>query len=546
MQVIYTENISKDYNGIFLAKDNYRTGHVQPWDDFDYKVKFKIYYKKNNQDNEQLLGFIRVLKSDNKNTFEYFKKFGTKLDEENYDVSNLLDDSMVSLPLEVNFYKKIKVLFESDEDAINDFLSSIRDASYFIEEEEIFSKFGGYSSSLMREGSTSEAIIKKGYQISIGRSLNNSNFNVSIELDESKFDNLILDFDIEREYGERNINLLIGRNGSGKTYIIDRLIKTILGMDVRKIEYPYFNKVVVSAFSPFESFLTVGELSEFYKLKNTIGTQKRKIKNKRIPVNKYSYIGFRNENNYFDKDYPKKRSVDAILSIINYDEENLWWGEINKRELLKDTLRLSIDFDDIVVVNTKGEYISIDDIYNIDANHLDKNKGLFFRKNMDIIALSSGQEIYSYLIPTLISEIESETLLLVDEPELYLHPGLELGLMKMLKKLLKAFKSFAVIATHSSIITREVDREAVKILKREENYTTITLPSIQTYGADIESIISEVFEDNLESKIYEDVIDELIQDNTDMTVKEVNEEFGDAGLIYFISKSSDEEIEFED
>ncbi|HFF5287517.1 TPA: AAA family ATPase, partial [Acinetobacter baumannii] len=278
----------------------------------------------------------------------------------------------------------------------------------------------------------------------------------------------------------------------------------------------------------------------------TIGTQKRKIKNKRIPVNKYSYIGFRNENNYFDKDYPKKRSVDAILSIINYDEENLWWGEINKRELLKDTLSLSIDFDDIVVVNTKGEYISIDDVYNIDSNHLDKNKGLFFRKNMDIIALSSGQEIYSYLIPTLISEIESETLLLVDEPELYLHPGLELGLMKMLKKLLKAFKSFAVIATHSSIITREVDRDAVKILKREENYTTITLPSIQTYGADIESIISEVFEDNLESKIYEDVIDELIQDNTDVTVKKVNEEFGDAGLIYFISKSSDETIEFED
>ncbi|MDC4563751.1 hypothetical protein NQ786_18700, partial [Acinetobacter baumannii] len=223
---------------------------------------------------------IRVLKSDNKNTFEYFKKFGTKLDEENYDVSNLLDDSMVSLPLEVNFYKKIKVLFESDEDAINDFLSSIRDASYFIEEEKTFSKFGGYSSSLMREGSASEAIIKKGYQISIGRSLNNSNFNVSIELDESKFDNLILDFDIEREYGERNINLLIGRNGSGKTYIIDRLIKTILGMDVKKIDYPYFNKVVVSAFSPFESFLTIGELSEFYKLKNTIGTQKRKIKNK--------------------------------------------------------------------------------------------------------------------------------------------------------------------------------------------------------------------------------------------------------------------------
>lgn len=171
--------------------------------------------------------------------------------------------------------------------------------------------------------------------------------------------------------------------------------------------------------------------------------------------------------------------------------------------------------------------------------------GVFFSKNNNIIALSSGQEIYSYLIPTLISEIESETLLLVDEPELYLHPGLELGLLKMLKKLLKAFKSFAVIATHSSIITREVDREAVKILKRQGDYTTITLPSIQTYGSDIESIISEVFEDDLESKIYEKVIDELIDENTELGVEELNQEFGDAGLIYFISKNSDENIEFE-
>lgn len=295
MKVIYTEEISTNYSGIFLAKDNYRTGHNQPWDDFDYKVKFKIYYKSDKQDGEQLLGFVRVLKSGNKNTFEYFKKQGTKLDEENYDVSDLLDESMISLPLEVNFYKKIRVLLDSDEDKINDFLSSIRDASYFIEEEKDFSKFGGYSSSLMREGSASEAIIKKGYQLSIGRSLDNLKFNVTIELDENKFDNLILDFDIEREYGERNINLLIGRNGSGKTYIIDQLIRTILGIESKKIDYPYFNKVLVSAFSPFENFLTANEIGELYKLKNTNGTPKRSTRNKRIPVNKYNYIGFRNE-----------------------------------------------------------------------------------------------------------------------------------------------------------------------------------------------------------------------------------------------------------
>ncbi|KAA8953409.1 AAA family ATPase [Acinetobacter baumannii] len=547
MQIIYTEDISNNYSGIFLAKDNYDTWYPHPWDDFDYKVKFKIFYKKNEQEDEQFLGFIRILKKDIKNTFEYFKKFGTKLDEKNYDVSVLLDESIISLPLEVNFYKKIKVLFNSDENKINEFLSSIRDASYFIDDEEEFSKFNGYYDSLMREGSTSEAILKKGYQISIGRSLNNSRFKVNIELDESKFDNIILNFDIERDYGRRNINLLIGKNGSGKTYIIDQLIKTILGVDSRKIDYPYFNKVVVSAFSPFESFLTVGDLEEAYKLKNNNGEVLReKDKRRRISVNKYSYIGFRDEGNTFDKNYPKKRSVSAILNILSYDKDNLWWGEVRKKDLLKDTLSLSVEFDNIFLKNKKGDFISIDDIDEKDYSQIVKKEGIFFRKNEKIVPLSSGQEIYSYLIPTLISEIESETLLLIDEPELYLHPGLELGLIKMLKNLLEEFKSFAVIATHSSILTREVDREAVKILKREGNYTTVTLPSIQTYGADIESIISEVFEDDLESKIYEHIIDDLIEEDADLTINEVNKEFGDAGLIYFIAKNSDENIEFED
>ena len=544
MQVIYTEQLKKESSGIFLAKDNYRTGHEQPWDDFDYKVKFKVYFKSNNQENEQLLGFIRVLKSGNKNTAEYFKKEGNKIDEHNYNISSLLNDEMISLPLEINFYKKIRVLFDSNTDLIEEFLTSIRDASFFINEESYYSKFSGYSCALMREGSTSEAILRKGYQLALGRAVISEKFEVDIEIDENKFDKLSLNFDVDRKYGERNINLLIGRNGSGKTFVINKIVKTILGLEKIKINFPYFNKVVISAFSPFENFPTVSDLSEFYKSKITDENIKRKNKNKRLPVNKYNYIGFRNEDNRFDKSYPKKRSAEAILNIVNYDEENLWWGEIRKKELLKETLSLGVEFDTIFLKERHGGFIPIDELNINDFSRISKSDGLFFRKDGNIVALSSGQEIYSYLIPTLISEIESETLLLIDEPELYLHPGLELGLIKMLKKLLKAFKSFAVIATHSSILTREVDREAVKILRRTGEFTSITMPSIQTYGSDIENIISEVFEDDLENKIYEKVIDKLLEDtDKKLDFAEVSNEFGDAGLIYFISKNNDDLME---
>ncbi|ENV73250.1 hypothetical protein F946_01140 [Acinetobacter johnsonii ANC 3681] len=116
----------------------------------------------------------------------------------------------------------------------------------------------------------------------------------------------------------------------------------------------------------------------------------------------------------------------------------------------------------------------------------------------------------------------------------------------MLKHLLKDLNSFAIIATHSSIITREVDREAVNVLRRINNFTSITKPSIQTYGADLESIISEVFEDDLERKVYEDSLDQIIPDDEDeIDFIEVNSEVGNSGLIYLLNKSSDDDFQVE-
>lgn len=549
MQVIYTQEIEKDLSGIILAKDNYRTHHQEEWDDFSYRVKFKIYYKSSKKEKEVLLGCIRVLIENIKKTSTYFTEKGKKINEKNYDITSLFDENVVSLPLEIDFYKKVRtVLVENGEqDKITSFLRSIRDASYFSAEKHLFSKFQGYYETIMREGSTTEAVMEKGFSVSQGRYIIKKKFDVCIPLGSERFDDLDLSFDLEKKEGARNINLLIGRNGVGKTFIIDQIIKTILGISENKIEYPYFNKVVVSAFSPFENFPISSDISDLYKDKHSIEASKLKKENKkkRLIVNNYCYIGFRNQDKTFDKSYPKYKSVKSIFNIIKYDNENKWWSEIVKKEILFETLKLSINFDSLCVKDKNNNLIDLKDIDTIDYRSINIKEGLFFLKNSNLVKLSSGQEIYTYLIPQLIDEIENETLLLIDEPELYLHPGIELGLIKMIKELLIIFKSFAVIATHSSIISREVDRHAVKVLRRSDDYTTITLPNIQTYGADLETIISEVFEDNLEIKIFEEAIDKLINDE-ETNLENINSEFGVSGEIYYLSKNIDENLEFED
>ena len=542
MDIIYSEKISADAVGIVVTKDNYDTLHSSEWDDFDYKVKFKIFYKKDESDNHNFLGYIRILVQNNKNTFEFFKKNGKRIDENNYGISHLFTGDVVSCPLDIEFYEKINKIFNSNPDDIDIFLDAMKDASYLNSGSKYFSSFDGYACTILREGSTAQAILAKGYGLAIGRPLLQSKFEVKIETDSNKFDTLTLKFDNTRKFGRRNINLLVGRNGSGKTFLMDNIVKNVLGLSTKKIDFPYFNKVIMCAFSPFEEFLTEFELGEKFKEANSNNTSNYNIRKRRLPVNKYTYIGFKDEESRFNINYPKLKSVKAILDIIKYDS-NIWWAEFSKKKLLEDTLKLSVDFDDIMLKLRNGEYVSINNIGKELFNKISEKEGIFFKYKGEIVKLSSGQQIYSYLIPQLISEIEKETLILIDEPELYLHPGLELGLIKMIKKLLDEFKSFAVIATHSSILTREIDREAVNIFKRQANYTYINNASIETYGSDLEKIIVQVFEDDLEKKIYEGIIDEKIGD---ITINEVSTNFGDAGMIYYLSKDQHDSFEFEE
>ena len=68
--------------------------------------------------------------------------------------------------------------------------------------------------------------------------------------------------------------------------------------------------------------------------------------------------------------------------------------------------------------------------------------------------------------------------------------------MKLLKNILVEFDSFAIIATHSAIITREVPPNFVKVIKLdEEDKPVINPPVINTFGADIGTIINYVFDD---------------------------------------------------
>lgn len=547
MQYYYSESLSIEHlAGFHLLQDYHGSNYKSPWDDFGYIITFKLYFV--GEGTKRKLGNLKILVKDYENSSLYFKEKGNNLEPKIYEINKILiNDNVVSIGEDIDFYKKINSLF--DEVETEEILRKICDVGYFHNNYNDFSNWKGFTGSFMR-GSASSAILKKGFQIALGRYVPKEKFDILLSDLGETFENICLKFDTSREIGKSNINLLIGKNGVGKSHVLKKLSEIITGVVDTQDNPPYFHKLIVIAFSPFESFYTKNEIFDKLSTRYLDSDEKvnRKSKSrKRLHVNEYSYIGFKNDDGEHDLNHPIKKSIDSLIKVIEYDDENSWWEEQSRLTTLKDTLSLCIDFDSIFIMDNEGQEIEVSSTLNTNSlkDKIDYKKGIAFKKGDQVLPLSSGQKIYSYMLPAIVAELEEESLLVLDEPELYLHPELEVGLMNMLQHILKETKSYSIIATHSAILAREVDSKAITILRKLNGNTKTNIASVETYGESLDIIISEVFDDDYMVKPYQKEIDRYLK-KPDKSIDTLKEYVGDDALAYALStidKADDIKIE---
>ena len=82
-------------------------------------------------------------------------------------------------------------------------------------------------------------------------------------------------------------------------------------------------------------------------------------------------------------------------------------------------------------------------------------------------------------------------------------------MMSEIRILLAETYSVMFIATHSPVILQETFARNVFVVRKNGNSTSITQPQIETYGANISSITSEVFDLTSEVTKYHDAIKRL-------------------------------------
>jgi ABC-type sugar transport system ATPase subunit len=533
-------------DGCYLIQDHIGSTYNSPWDDYGHIITFKCFIIKDEK--QENLGHVKILARDESNTS---KAFANGSSDSIIEITEILHpEKFISLSSDLDYYRKIGKIF-SDIYEIEKFLQLICDASFHYQQQDNFRSWSGFSSGILRSGNASEAAIKKGHQIAIGNYEIEENFQVTIKNLPTSFDPITLSFDnIENNINSRRINVLVGENGVGKSHALLALVRSITGIDSTGDSLPFFHKIICIAYSPFENFYTKNGIATALH-ETHVGPIKKdsKIKKerRRLNVNSYAYIGFKKEDGDFSLTWPAVHSVISLLKLLSYDADNRWWRGKSKFDQLFEALNRHIEFDAIGIKIRNGDFAYINkenqEKIKIEFDQLEANQGVNFFLNGVKVNLSSGQNIYAYMLPSLMAEIEDESLVLIDEPELYLHPTLEIALLDMLKTVLSVTKSYAVIATHSPVMVREIDKDAVSILRKREGRTAVHRPPFQTLGESTDRISGEVFDDYYTNKPFQKSITDLIRDQNISIgdIEKISARVGDEALAYAITILSDTE-----
>lgn len=143
--------------------------------------------------------------------------------------------------------------------------------------------------------------------------------------------------------------------------------------------------------------------------------------------------------------------------------------------------------------------------------------------------LSSGEVALMRFAAYAVASLRRGTIFLFDEPETHLHPNYISQFMEMLDELLEQSGSIALIATHSAYVVREVPSRRVRMITRDPDDAEIGIdpPTMQTFGATIDTISQFVFGDIGPKHRFQHVLEKYVADHPEATLQEIRQRFAE-------------------
>lgn len=326
------------------------------------------------------------------------------------------------------------------------------------------------------------------------------------------------------------LNLIVGENGCGKTTILDAIAISMLdykGEAFNIYDFNDLNKAVNICFYSNEEFSVKGTMpnSDFVALGFNFTAKTRSRSQKNYLVSPFVY-----DQLYISKDAnkPKKGSPDLRISVNNpfsgkrFNETDILYLDKNRLFQTKSGTfnntrfdRLMNDFNFQYLKSTKN----IEDL-NIDLNNKikkDKIENTFLEKaiqdfekisgykiwldfldnyrpfknssfvlkgknnsQIPLSSIGSGFEmmfslIYSYYLA---KQNEKNLIILIDEPELHLHPEIQKKFVDFLLEISKDFQ--VILTTHSPILVKQImNNENIKSIVVNKNKTISSISDLK-------------------------------------------------------------------
>ncbi len=352
------------------------------------------------------------------------------------------------------------------------------------------------------------------------------------------------------------INVLIGKNGVGKTQALKMIVEYMVGIDrgapdvVERLDFvplhprPRFSQVVAVSYNPFDTFPLEAESDEHGENSN-VAEERIEFESSRRKHLDYVFCGLRSNEQVGSLRTAHQQAVRALTSILLDYREDLNELDISRLSVSLSALRQCIDFDTIgVSLSVNGEVRNIDLIKGSQPTHVRPGTlkaldgTLYFSKRKLPLYLSAGQNHYVLLTLMLCAYMKNRTLVLLDEPEMGMHPNLIVDFMRAFKHVLQAFDSYAVIATHSMLVAREVPRKCVNVLSADSGIPYTRTPVIETFGADVSVICNEVFGDLDVDPAYEGELIRLASraKSYKTFLEKYGEELGQEALMFVLNE----------
>ena len=436
------------------------------WDDYGHKTSFQLCYV--NQDgNKSPIGKVKICKKKKDNTLDVIPKSFTTLD---------LD--YCSLGQNTFYYSNIKKVLGDDTMA---FLYAMKDAAAYSRISDDFENDLGFRHSLLRDNSADTALNLGRYVLAGFDPDDRVNFTYKTRLAYAPDFDFNIKFDFGKINQEDNFNrviAIIGENGVGKTSLLSNLAKSIANQqkDCFIPHHPLFTKVVAASYSMFDRFYNI-DARAF----------------------NFEYCGMHNnEGGLMNPEQLKerhKRNAETINALNRGQNLKKFLGKILPNDMLESLFKEDIE--------TKFKYDVYEDYYS---------------------KMSSGQTMLTNLIIDITANVRSNCLIMIDEPEVHLHPNAITQIINVVNLVCERFSSCCIMATHSPLVIQSLLSRNVLIMERDiDGMPIVRQMRVESLGENLTTINEEIFSNGQRDKYYKRLIKKAVEgkDSMDQVLQEL-------------------------